>query len=61
MAVGVIGAFFAGDQLAHLLVKQQPMKMSAAEALFETEGPAAFSVFATGDLHARPRVRRTAT
>ena len=30
------------------------MKMSAAEALFETEGPAAFSVFATGDLTRDP-------
>ena len=37
-----------------LLVKQQPMKMAAAEALFETEGPAAFSVFATGDLTRDP-------
>ena len=54
LAVGVIGGFLAGDQLAHLLVKQQPMKMSAAEALFETEGPAAFSVFATGDFTRDP-------
>jgi cytochrome d ubiquinol oxidase subunit I len=54
MVVGIIGSFFAGDQLAHLLVTQQPMKMSAAEALFETEGPAAFSVFATGVLTRDP-------
>ncbi len=52
--VGVIGGFLAGDQLALLLVKQQPMKMSAAEALFETEGPAAFSLFATGDFTRDP-------
>ncbi len=54
LAVGVIGGFLAGDQLALLLVKQQPMKMSAAEALFETEAPAAFSLFATGDFTRDP-------
>ena len=54
IAVGAIGGFLAGDQLALLLVKQQPMKMSAAEALFETEGPAAFSLFATGDFTRDP-------
>ena len=54
LAVGVIGGFLAGDQLALLLVKQQPMKMSAAEALFETEAPAAFSIFATGALTRDP-------
>ena len=30
------------------------MKMSAAEALFETEAPAAFSLFATGDFTRDP-------
>ncbi|HEY5143600.1 MAG TPA: cytochrome ubiquinol oxidase subunit I [Solirubrobacteraceae bacterium] len=54
LVVGAIGSFFAGDQLARLLVKQQPMKMSAAEALFDSEAPAAFSVFATGDFTANP-------
>jgi len=54
LTVGVIGGFLAGDQLALLLVKQQPMKMSAAEALFESEAPAAFSLFATGDLTRDP-------
>ncbi len=37
-----------------LLVKQQPMKMAAAEALFETQGPAPFSLFATGDWTPNP-------
>ena len=54
LVVGAIGSFFAGDQLARLLVKQQPMKMAAAEALFNTEQPAAFSLFATGDFTANP-------
>jgi cytochrome d ubiquinol oxidase subunit I len=52
--VGALGSFLVGDQLAHLLVKQQPMKMAAAEALFETEQPASFSLFATGDFTRDP-------
>ena len=36
------------------LVERQPMKVAAAEALFETEGPAAFCVFATGDFSVNP-------
>ncbi len=39
---------FIGHLQGQLLVKQQPMKMAAAEALFETQGPAPFSLFATG-------------
>ncbi len=38
-----------------LLVKQQPMKMAAAEALFESQGPAPFSLFATGDWTPNPQ------
>jgi cytochrome d ubiquinol oxidase subunit I len=52
--VGALGSFLVGDQLAHLLVKQQPIKMAAAEALFETEQPASFSLFATGDFTRDP-------
>ncbi|MER5970771.1 cytochrome ubiquinol oxidase subunit I [Streptomyces sp. NPDC002055] len=40
----------SGDQLAKVMFKQQPMKMAAAEALWETEAPAPFSVFAYGDV-----------
>jgi cytochrome d ubiquinol oxidase subunit I len=54
LVVGVVLSFVAGDSLARLLVTQQPMKMSAAEALFETEAPAAFSIFATGDFTRDP-------
>lgn len=54
VVVGVVFAFIAGDQLGKLLVKQQPMKMAAAEALFQTEQPASFSLFATGDFTADP-------
>jgi cytochrome bd ubiquinol oxidase subunit I len=54
LCVGLVGAFFVGDGLMRDLVERQPMKVAAAEALFETEGPAAFSVFATGDFSVNP-------
>jgi cytochrome bd ubiquinol oxidase subunit I len=54
LCVGLVGAFFVGDGLMRDLVERQPMKVAAAEALFDTEGPAAFSVFATGDFSANP-------
>ncbi|WP_101254017.1 cytochrome ubiquinol oxidase subunit I [Streptomyces barkulensis] len=40
----------SGDHLGKIMYEQQPMKMAAAEALWETEGPAPFSVFAYGDV-----------
>ena len=51
-ATVVTGAI--GHWQGMLLVKQQPMKMAAAEALFETQGPAPFSLFATGDWTPNP-------
>jgi cytochrome d ubiquinol oxidase subunit I len=39
-----------GDIQGKLMFEQQPMKMAAAEALCHTESPAAFSVFAIGDV-----------
>ncbi|HST42308.1 MAG TPA: cytochrome ubiquinol oxidase subunit I [Conexibacter sp.] len=45
---------FSGHFQGMLLEEQQPMKMAAAEAQFETEKPAAFSLFATGDLERNP-------
>jgi cytochrome d ubiquinol oxidase subunit I len=40
----------SGDNLGKVMFKQQPMKMAAAEALWEGEKPAPFSVFAYGDV-----------
>ncbi|MEW2547108.1 cytochrome ubiquinol oxidase subunit I [Streptomyces sp. NPDC047002] len=40
----------SGDQLGKVMFKQQPMKMAAAEALWNGESPAPFSVFAYGDV-----------
>jgi cytochrome d ubiquinol oxidase subunit I len=54
LVVGVVCALLAGDQLGTLLIEQQPMKMAAAEALLDTEQPAAFSIFATGPLTCTP-------
>jgi cytochrome d ubiquinol oxidase subunit I len=39
-----------GDWQGKLMYQQQPLKMSSAEALCETEAPASFSVFAFGKL-----------
>ncbi|MEO3751774.1 cytochrome ubiquinol oxidase subunit I [Streptomyces sp. B6B3] len=41
---------FSGDRLGKIMYEQQPMKMASAEALWETEGPAPFSLFAIGDV-----------
>ncbi|MCP3759225.1 cytochrome ubiquinol oxidase subunit I [Streptomyces sp. TBY4] len=40
----------SGDSLGQLMFEQQPMKMAAAEALWDTRAPAPFSVFAVGDV-----------
>ena len=50
-------AFVAGDRLGGILIEQQPMKMAAAEALLDTEQPAAFSLFATGPLTCTPETK----
>ncbi|MGF1647832.1 MAG: cytochrome ubiquinol oxidase subunit I [Kineosporiaceae bacterium] len=52
LASGVALAI-TGDVSAKLMFDQQPMKMSAAEALCESENGAGFSVFAIGDLDAQ--------
>ena len=39
-----------GDIQGKIMTEQQPMKMAAAEALWETEQPASFSIFTIGTL-----------
>jgi cytochrome d ubiquinol oxidase subunit I len=39
-----------GDSLAKVMFRQQPMKMAAAEALWDSQAPAPFSLFAVGDV-----------
>jgi cytochrome bd ubiquinol oxidase subunit I len=48
----ISGALVAltGDTQGRVMTRQQPMKMAAAEALYETEQPAAFSLFTIGTL-----------
>ncbi|WP_415954438.1 cytochrome ubiquinol oxidase subunit I [Streptomyces sp. KLOTTS4A1] len=45
-----LGTALSGDRLGKVMFEQQPMKMAAAEALWDTEGPAPFSVFSVGDV-----------
>ncbi len=40
----------SGDATARIMTKQQPMKMAAAEALYNTSAPASFSLFTIGSL-----------
>jgi cytochrome d ubiquinol oxidase subunit I len=47
--IGVIMVILVGHFQGQHLVKHQPMKMAAAEAIWETEKPASFSLFATID------------
>jgi cytochrome d ubiquinol oxidase subunit I len=48
--VAAVGLGISGDYQAQVMVEQQPMKMAAAEALYETSAPAPFSVFTIGTL-----------
>lgn len=47
--IGAILVIIVGHAQAQYMVKEQPMKMAAAEALWETENPAAMSIFTIGD------------
>lgn len=40
----------SGDTLGKVMYKQQPMKMASAEALWDGQKPAPFSIFAYGDV-----------
>jgi cytochrome d ubiquinol oxidase subunit I len=45
-----VAVALTGDWQGKLMYQQQPLKMSSAEALCETEAPASFSIFAFGKL-----------
>lgn len=49
-----LGTATIGHFQAQLMTKQQPMKMAAAEALYETEQPADFSLFAVAPFEKNP-------
>jgi cytochrome bd ubiquinol oxidase subunit I len=46
-----VGTAVSGDIQAKVMTKQQPMKMAAAEALYNTKQPASFSLFTIGSLN----------
>ncbi len=48
LLVAGLGVVVSGDVQGKVMTEVQPMKMAAAEALYETEEPAAFSVFTIG-------------
>ncbi len=50
LLIGSILTIISGDLLAKVMTDVQPMKMAAAEALFETSAPASFSIFTIGSL-----------
>ncbi|MHB1571620.1 MAG: cytochrome ubiquinol oxidase subunit I [Solirubrobacteraceae bacterium] len=52
--VTVLLTMVAGDSQGRLMVTQQPMKMAAAEALYNTQSGAPFSVFAIGAFTRHP-------
>ncbi|MDP3831943.1 MAG: cytochrome ubiquinol oxidase subunit I, partial [Ignavibacteriaceae bacterium] len=47
--LGSLLVILVGHNQAQYMIKIQPMKMAAAEALWETENPAAMSLFTFGD------------
>jgi cytochrome d ubiquinol oxidase subunit I len=48
--LAAVGVALTGDAFSKIMVEQQPMKMAAAEALYETTDGAPFSVLSIGDL-----------
>ncbi len=52
-AIGTGMVILIGHQQAQHMVQSQPMKMAAAEALWQTENPASFSLITIGDLEQR--------
>jgi cytochrome d ubiquinol oxidase subunit I len=54
LLVSVLFAAAAGDLQARLMDTQQPMKMAAAEALYNTEDGASFSLLTIGNLAGQP-------
>jgi cytochrome d ubiquinol oxidase subunit I len=48
--IAAMGVAVSGDLQSRVMTEQQPMKMAAAEALYATARPAAFSVFTIGSL-----------
>ena len=52
--IAVVATMFFGDNQARLMEKQQPMKMAAAEAQYNTQNGASFSLLTIGNLSGDP-------
>jgi cytochrome d ubiquinol oxidase subunit I len=56
VVVAGLALVVTGDLQARVMTKQQPMKMAAAEALYNTSQPASFSLFTIGTPNGREEV-----
>jgi cytochrome d ubiquinol oxidase subunit I len=54
--ISIVLVILNGHSQAQHMVETQPMKMAAAEALYESENPASFSLLTIGDLSQRREV-----
>jgi cytochrome d ubiquinol oxidase subunit I len=54
--IGTVAVILVGHNQAQHMVRSQPMKMAAAEGLFQSEDPASFSLLTIGDLAGRKEV-----
>ena len=54
--IGSVMVILVGHSQAQHMVRTQPMKMAAAEALWESENPASMSLFTIGDMRNRKDV-----
>lgn len=55
-SISIVLVGLNGHSQTQHMVESQPMKMAAAEALWETESPASFSILTIGDLEQRNEV-----
>ena len=53
-AIAIVATMFFGDNQARLMETQQPMKMAAAEAIYNTQSGASFSLLTIGNLSGDP-------
>jgi len=53
-AIAVVATMWFGDSQAKLMETQQPMKMAAAEAIYNTQSGASFSLLTIGNLSGQP-------
>jgi cytochrome d ubiquinol oxidase subunit I len=56
MLVGGLGVAITGDIQGKIMTEQQPMKMAAAEAQYDTKQPASFSILTIGSLNGSKEV-----